>query len=74
MKIVTSLKELRLLTKGISATIKNEEKEQKRGFLSIFWETLAASIAGNALVGKGEISAAEWVIRVAHNFQCHFIL
>ena len=74
MKIVTSLKESRLLTKGISATIKNEEKEQKRGFLSIFWETLAASISGNALVGKGEISAAEWVIRVAHNFQCHFIL
>ena len=49
MKIVTSLKESRLLTKGISATIKNEEKEQKRGFLSIFWETLAASILGNAL-------------------------
>ena len=74
MKIVTSLKESRLLTKGISATIKNEEKEQKRGFLSIFWETLAAIILRNALVGKGEIRAAEWVIRVAHNFQCHFIL
>ena len=74
MKIVTSLKESLLLTKGISATIKNKEKEQKRGFLSIFWETLAAIILRNALVGKGEIRAAEWVKRVAHNFQCHFIL
>ena len=32
MKIVSLLEECGLLTKGVSETIKNETKEQKRGF------------------------------------------
>ena len=59
MKIVKSLKESGLLIKGISETIKKEAKVQKGGFLPVILETLAASILGNALTGKGVIRAGE---------------
>ena len=36
MKVVKSLKESGLITKRIVETIKNEAKEQKRGFLGMF--------------------------------------
>ena len=42
MKIVKSLEESGLLIKGGSETIKNEAKEQKRGFLSMLLVTLIA--------------------------------
>ena len=48
MKIVKSLEQSRLLIQGISKTIKHESKEQKRGFLPMLLEALAASILGNA--------------------------
>ena len=67
MKIVKSLQEARLLLKGISKTIKNEAKEEKGGFLSMF-SSLAASILGNALAGKGVIKAGEEVIRAGEKF------
>ena len=51
MKIVKSLEESGLLIKGISETIKNETKEQKRGFLPKFLGKLAASISKYALAG-----------------------
>ena len=44
MKIVESLEGFGLLLKGASETIRNESKEQKRGFLSIFLGTLGASL------------------------------
>ena len=44
MKIVKSLKELRLLLKGISETIQNEAKEQIGGFLSMLLRILGASL------------------------------
>ena len=53
MKIFKSLEESRLLIKGISDTIKNEAKEQKRGFLPMLLGTLAASMLGSALTGRG---------------------
>ena len=37
MKIVKSLDKSGLLIKGVSETIKNEAKEQKGGFLGMFW-------------------------------------
>ena len=43
IKIVKSLEESGLLIKGVSETIKNEEKEQKDGFLGMLWGTLVAS-------------------------------
>ena len=39
MKIVKSLEESRLLTKDVGETIKNEAKEQRGGFLSLFLGT-----------------------------------
>ena len=44
--------DLGLLIKGISETNKNEAKEQKMELLSILLRILAASVLGNALVGK----------------------
>ena len=51
-KMIKSLKESGLLVKGISETIKNEEKEQKAEFFSMLLGILAASILGNTLAGK----------------------
>ena len=36
MKIVQALEDSNILLKGVTKTIKNETKEQKGGFLSIF--------------------------------------
>ena len=49
MKIVKSLEESGLLLKGVSKTIKNEAKEQKRRFPGMLLETLGASLLGNLL-------------------------
>ena len=68
MKILKSPKESGLLIKGISETVENEAKEQKGGFPPIVLGTLAASILGNALAGKGVIRAGEGVIRAGQNF------
>ena len=63
MKIVKSLEEFGLLTKGVSETIKNEAKEQKGGFLGILFDTLGASFFGDLLTGKGKIRTDEGTIR-----------
>ena len=48
IKIVKSLEDSRLLLKGVTKTVQNEVKEQKKGFI-----TLGASLLGNLLTGKG---------------------
>ena len=48
--------------------MKNEAKEQKGGFLSIFFGTLATSMLGNSLSGRGVIRAGEGVIQAGQNF------
>ena len=53
IKIVKSLEDSGLLLKGVSETVQNKAKEQKRGFLSMLLGTLGASLLGNILVGKG---------------------
>ena len=68
MKMVKSVEESRSLIKGISQTIKNEAKEQKERFLPILLGTLAVSILGNALSGRGVITASEETIRAASPF------
>ena len=68
IKIVKLLEESRLLVKGISETTKNETKEQKGGFLPMLLGTLAASILGNAITGKGVIRAGEGTTRVGQDF------
>ena len=67
MKIVKPLEESGLLIQGISETIKNEAKEQKGGFPPMLLGTLAASILGNALAGRGVIRAGEGTIRPDEN-------
>ena len=43
MKIVQALEDSNILLKGVTSKIKNETKEQKRGFLSMLLGTLGAS-------------------------------
>ena len=62
IKIVKSLKDSGLLLKGVSQTVQNEAKEQKRGFLSMLLGTLGVSLLGNILAGKGINRAGEGVI------------
>ena len=64
-KIVQSLEDSGLL-EGVSETIKSEAKEQKGGFLSMILSTLAASLLGNMLAGKGVIRAGEGTARVGY--------
>ena len=58
-KRVESFEESRLLIKGLSETIKNEVKEQKRGFLRMLLCTSGASLLGNLLTGEEKIRAGE---------------
>ena len=57
MKIVKALEDSNILLKGITITIENETKEQKRGFLGMLLGTLRASLLGNMLTGKGILRA-----------------
>ena len=68
LKIVKSLEESGLLIKGISETIKNEAKQQKGEFLPMLLETLAASMLGSALTGRGVIRAGKGIIKAGENF------
>ena len=58
MKIVKSLQHSGLLLKGVTETVQNEIKGQKRGFLSMLVGTLGASLLGNLLTGKEAIAAS----------------
>ena len=75
IKIVKSLEDSVLLFKGVSETIQNEAKEQKRGFLNMLLGTLDASLLGNILAGteviakrqsRGINTAGEGVIRAGY--------
>ena len=71
MKILKLLEEPELLIKGISETYKNEAKEQNGEFLPVLLGTLAASVLGNALTGKGLIRSDEGVMRASQNFNAN---
>ena len=58
IKIVQSLEVSGLLLKGVTESVENEVKEQKGGFLSMLLGTLAASLLGNILTGKGAIATS----------------
>ena len=58
IKIVKSLEDSGSLLKGVTETVQNEIKEQKRGFLSMLLGTLCASLLGNLLTGKGAIATS----------------
>ena len=70
VKIVKSLEESGLLIKGVGETIKNEEKEQKGGFLSMLLGTLVVSLL-RRLTSKGTISTSKGTIIADENVLCH---
>ena len=59
MKIIKSLEESGLLTKGVNETIKTETKEQNRRFVSMLLRTLGVGLLGNLLPGKGATTASQ---------------
>ena len=63
-----------LLIIGISKTIKNGAKEQKREFFRVLLRNLSAILLGNLLSGKGTIIAGEGTIRASQNCQGCLIL
>ena len=77
LKIVKSLEGSGMLLNGITETVKNEVKEQKGDFLSMFLGTLGASLLGDLLTknlsgrsviraGEGTIRAGEGTIRAGY--------
>ena len=59
IKIVKSLEDSGLLVKGITETVQNEVKEQKRRFLCMLLGTLGASLLGNLSTGRGAIATSQ---------------
>ena len=84
IKIIQALEDSDILLKGVTKTLKNEAKEQKRGFLSMLLGTLGASLLGNLLAGKGIVRAGsenekgKGIVRAGTekqwDFQCCIIL
>ena len=84
IKIVKSLEDSGLLLKGVTETVQNEVKEQKRGFLSMLLGTLGPSLLGNRGVNRtgkvrGVNRAGERVLRASYgniktDFYCRLIL
>ena len=54
---LSKLLKTNILLKRITKTIKDETKKQKGGFLGMLLGTLAASLLGNMLTGKGMLRA-----------------
>ena len=69
IKIVKSIEESGLPIKGISKTVENKVKEQKRGFLDMLAAKLASHLLGNMASGKGVIRARNGTFRPGQDFQ-----
>ena len=68
LEIIKSLEESPLFIEGVNETIKNEAKEQKRGFLSMLLGTIGASLLSNLSASKDKITAGEGTGRAGQNF------
>ena len=55
-----------MLPERVWETIQNEANQQRGGFLSMLLGTLAASLLGNILTGKGIKSAGEEILRAGY--------
>ena len=55
-----------MLLKGVTETVQNEVKEQKRGFLSALLGTLGESLLGDLLIGKGVYRAGKRIVRAGY--------
>ena len=58
IKIIEALENSGILLKGVTETIENETKEQKRGFLGMLSGILGASLLSNLLTGRKDIMRA----------------
>ena len=78
MKIVQALEDSNILFKRVTKAIKNETKEQKGGFFSMFLGTLGASLLENMLAGKGIVRAGSGnkkgkrIVRAGYGKGWHF--
>ena len=64
MKIIQALENSGILLKGVTKTIENETKEQRRGFLGMLLGILGASLLDNLLTGgKGMMRAGDGIVR-----------
>ena len=64
MKIIEAVENAGISFKGVSKTIENETKEQRRGFLNMLLGILGASLLGNLLTGgKGIMRAGDGIVR-----------
>ena len=64
MKITEALENSGILLKGVSKTVENETKEERRGFLGMLLGTLGASLLGNSLTGgKDTMRAGDGIVR-----------
>ena len=59
IKVVKSLEDSGLLLNGVTESVQNEVKEQRGRFLSMLLDTLAASLLGDLLSGKGAIATSQ---------------
>ena len=69
MKIVQALENSNILLKRVTKTNKNEAKEQKASFLSMFLASLGASLLGNVLAGKGIVRACSGNNKSKNNYK-----
>ena len=51
------------MLKGVTETVQNKAKEQKRGFLSMLLGTLGVRLLGNILTGPRINRAGEGIVR-----------
>ena len=65
-KIVQALEYSNILLKDVTKTIKNETKEQKRGFLSMLLVTLGGILLLNLLSGKRTVRNGEGIVRTGY--------
>ena len=66
IKIVKSLEDSGVLLKGVGETIRNEVKEQNRGFLSMLSGTLIVSLLGDILTGQRINRAGKGIVRAGY--------
>ena len=68
MNIVKSLEEAGFFIKVVAETVENKAKEQMGEFLGMLAATLASSLLGSMLSGKGVLKTGERTIRVGQDF------
>ena len=70
LKTVKSLEDNDILLDGITETVKNEVKEQNRGFLSMLLEaSLLGDLLTKNLSARGVIRVGEGIIRAGYGFK-----